>query len=150
MRRKNFNRIAEVKMRAKSVMIASTALLITAEASAQPQATPPANPGLGPAPAIGQPDPQASVNDILNPSLGSINECYRGVHSYFNDDVVGRAIHWGMKKIFVTAAEPGGLCDQYAKAAPNFPVDVSVPLVPGISIPLDKLCKALQNPKCPY
>jgi len=40
----------------------------------------------------GQPgyDPQCSVNGVLRRSLESIDERYRGVHPYFNDDLIGR------------------------------------------------------------
>ena len=34
-------------------------------------------------------NPQGSVNNILNQSLGSINETYRGMHQWFNDDLIG-------------------------------------------------------------
>ncbi len=34
-------------------------------------------------------NPQQDVNNILNSSLGSVNDTYRGLHQWFNDDVVG-------------------------------------------------------------
>jgi len=89
-------------------------------------------------------DPQASVNNILNQSLGSINECYRGVHEYFNDDVVG----WAMKQVFTKAAEPGGICDQYLQHSAEIPLELSVPLLPGISMNTEKVCKLIKRPAC--
>ncbi|HWG47326.1 MAG TPA: hypothetical protein VN688_31475 [Gemmataceae bacterium] len=35
-------------------------------------------------------DAQQDVNRIVNNSLGSINDSYRGTHQYFNDDVISR------------------------------------------------------------
>ena len=33
--------------------------------------------------------PQGGVNNILNSSLGNINDTYRGMHQFFNDDIIG-------------------------------------------------------------
>jgi hypothetical protein len=42
-------------------------------------------PGASSNPSANAP-PQGGVNDILNSSLGNIDETYRGVHQYFNDE----------------------------------------------------------------
>jgi hypothetical protein len=88
-------------------------------------------------------DPQAAINNVIAQSLESINECYRGVHAFFNDDLIG----WGLEKatdlLFREAARPGGLCDQYLKYASNFPLEISVPMFPWLSINIEKLCKLL-------
>lgn len=34
-------------------------------------------------------NPQSDVNNLLTNSLGSINETYRGMHQWFNDDIIG-------------------------------------------------------------
>lgn len=34
-------------------------------------------------------NPQQDVNNVLNQSLGSINDTYRGMHQFFNDDIIG-------------------------------------------------------------
>lgn len=33
--------------------------------------------------------PQSSVSGLLNQGLGSINDTYRGIHQFFNDDIIG-------------------------------------------------------------
>lgn len=57
---------------------------------------PPPQPLPQPTPCVAQGqqgyDPQCSVNEILRRSLGSIDERYRGVHRYFNDDAVARLL----------------------------------------------------------
>jgi len=66
------------------------------------------------------------------------------VHSYFNDDIVA----WALGKAFKKAAETGGLCDQYQRHAANLPVDIAVPLLPGVTVRLEKVCAMLQHPSC--
>jgi hypothetical protein len=100
----------------------------------------PSEPGL---------DPQASINNVIAQSLGSINECYRGVHEFFNDDLVGWALEKSMNLLFREAAKPGGLCDQYLKHASEIPFEISVPLLPWLSVNTEKLCKLIQHPRCP-
>jgi hypothetical protein len=51
-------------------------------------------------------DPQCAVNKILCQSLGSIDESYRGVHQYFNDDFIGALFRY-MGDAYFNAAVTG-------------------------------------------
>lgn len=62
------------------------------------------------APAFGQPPagaPQKDANDVLNRSLGAVNEHYRGQHQYFNDDLIGNLFAkyplmvWGIVAVLI-------------------------------------------------
>ena len=105
----------------------------------QPYARPYSGPGPSdsrswpPRPDYQQPypygDPQSSVSDIINRSLGSIDEHYCGAHCYFNDDVVGRSLQ---------AAGPR-VCEAWRSAPPDFPLTGNFSLG-GIEFSLDKAC----------
>ena len=45
--------------------------------------------------------------------------------------------------------EPGGLCDQYREYSAEMPIEIGVPVLPGVSVNIDKLCKMVQRPPCP-
>jgi len=98
----------------------------------------------------GQPgsDPQASINSVLSQSLASIDECYRGMHQFFNDDLIGSTLQRGMDMLFHSATQPGGVCDLYTRNAANIPFEISVPLLPWLSVNTEKLCKLLRHPRC--
>jgi hypothetical protein len=51
-------------------------------------------------------DPQCMVNQIIRRSLQSIDERYRGVHRYFNDDLIGRLFSY-MGDAYFKAAVKG-------------------------------------------
>jgi len=91
-------------------------------------------------------DPQAGVNEILNQSLGSVDECYRGMHSYFNDDIVGYLASAGFSAVIKVLVQPGGVCDQLKRYS-DLPVSFSLSFGP-LSVSLDKLCPFLQRPAC--
>lgn len=94
-------------------------------------------------PSIYEPGLQNQAIDLLNQSLGSINRCYQGAHGrWFTDDVAGRALEALVRK----AAEPGGLCEQYAQR--KVPVDLKVPLGPGAEVPVDKVCELVRRSSC--
>ncbi len=95
--------------------------------------------------SIYEPEIQNQANEILNQSLGSIDKCYNVPHRWFKDDLAARAFDELLKK----AAEPNGLCDQYVKHMSEMPFEISVPLLPGVSMNTEKLCKLIQHPRCP-
>lgn len=97
-------------------------------------------------PSLDYNDPQTQVSNIINQSLTSINECYRGMNQYFNDDFIGWALRNALSGLSTKILEPNGLCDQYVRG--DLPVDISIPVMPGVSIDVKKLCPLLQNPRC--
>jgi hypothetical protein len=67
------------------------------------------------------------------------------MHRYFGEDIVGDTIGLLFKK----ASEPGGLCDQYMAHKDDVPVEVSIPVLPFVSMKTETVCKALQQSRCP-
>ena len=90
-------------------------------------------------------DQQAAANDILTKSVGPTVNCYRGFHTSFDYDITGSALTALGRKVI----EPGGLCDQYREYSADMPIEIGVPLLPGVSVNIDKLCKMVQRPPCP-
>ena len=91
-------------------------------------------------------DAQSAANDdILSKSGGAASNCYRGFHTSFDYDITGAALTALGRKVI----EPGGLCDQYQHYSAEMPIEIGVPLLPGVSVNIDKLCKMVQRPPCP-
>ena len=101
-----------------------------------------ASPNLPPPP---EKDQKAAANDILTKSAGPAVNCYRGFHTSFDYDITGSALTALGRKVI----EPGGLCDQYREYSADMPIEIGVPLLPGVSVNIDKLCKMVQRPPCP-
>jgi hypothetical protein len=142
------------------LMIAS--LLATTAAMAQQTDSPHAPPAVTPAPppaaeqgpqsalpSAAPPEPkkaqEAAANEILNKSPVPATNCYSGFHTSFDYDITGSALTALGRKVI----EPGGLCDQYRDYTADSPFEVGVPLLPGVSVNIDKLCKMVQRPPCP-
>ncbi len=128
-----------------TVLIASI-FTITTTLAQQPDAKPPAadQRGKDAAPPTEPPPPanaQAAVNDALQKSIEPSKDCYRGIHTEFDDDMIGDAINSLARKV----GEPGGLCDWYRDYSADIPIEIGVPvpLLPGVSVNLDKLCKLI-------
>jgi hypothetical protein len=136
----------------ESLILAIISLLAATPAIAQQTEPPPAPPAAeqGVKPAYPNPsqlpekDP-AAANDILTKSAGSASNCYRGFHTSFDYDITGSALTALGRKVI----EPGGLCDQYREYSAGMPIEIGVPLLPGVSVNIDKLCKMVQRPPCP-
>jgi hypothetical protein len=133
------------------LMIAS--LLATTAAIAQqadPASVPPA-PATGQAPqspSVPPPakkDPEAAANEVLNKSPVAASNCYSGFHTSFDYNITGSALTALGRKVI----EPGGLCDQYREYSAEMPIEIGVPVLPGVSVNIDKLCKMVQRPPCP-
>jgi hypothetical protein len=90
-------------------------------------------------------DPEAAANEVLNRGPGPVTGCYSGFHTSFDYNITGSALSALGRKVI----EPGGLCDQYRQYAADMPFEVGVPLLPGVSVNIDKLCKMVQRPPCP-
>ncbi len=110
--------------------------------SAAEKAPEPASPGSPPEP---KKDQEAAANEILNKSPGPVTGCYAGFHTSFDYNITGSALSALGRKVI----EPGGLCDQYRQYAADMPFEVGVPVLPGVSVNIDKLCKMVQRPPCP-
>lgn len=106
------------------------------------QVAQPASPSVAPQP---DKDRQSAANDILTKSGEAASNCYRGFHTSFDYDITGAALTALGRKVI----EPGGLCDQYQQYSAGMPIEIGVPLLPGVSVNIDKLCKMVQRPACP-
>ena len=111
---------------------------------------PPTEQGPQPALPAAPPPPkkdqqEAAANEILNKTPAPAANCYSGFHTSFDYDITGSALSALARKVI----EPGGLCDQYRDYAAEMPVEIGVPLLPGVSVNIDKLCKMVQRPPCP-
>jgi len=104
---------------------------------------PPTLPSAPPPPKKDQ--QEAAANEVLNKSPAPTTNCYSGFHTSFDYDITGSALTALGRKVI----EPGGLCDQYREYAADTPFEVGVPLLPGVSVNIDKLCKMVQRPPCP-
>ena len=137
----------------KLLILAIISLLATTPAIAQqtePASAPPAaeQGAKPPSPNPPQPpekDQQGAANDLLTKSAGPAVNCYRGFHTSFDYDITGSALTALGRKVI----EPGGLCDQYREYSADMPIEIGVPLLPGVSVNIDKLCKMVQRPPCP-
>jgi hypothetical protein len=137
----------------KPLILAIASFLATTPAMAQQTEPAPAPPaaeqGMKPAspnpPQLPEKDQQAAANDILTKSAGSASNCYRGFHTSLDYDITGSALTALGRKVI----EPGGLCDQYREYSADMPIEIGVPLLPGVSVNIDKLCKMAQRPPCP-
>ncbi len=90
-------------------------------------------------------DPEAAANEVLNKSPVAASNCYSGFHTSFDYDITGSALTALGRKVI----EPGGLCDQYREYSAEMPIEIGVPVLPGVSVNIDKLCKMVQRPPCP-
>ena len=142
-----------VTLRNSSVLAIASLLAATVAAAQQPdpapvpppaadQAAQPASPGAPPPP---KKDQEAAANEVLNKSPGPVTGCYSGFHTSFDYDITGSALTALGRKVI----EPGGLCDQYRQYSADMPFEVGVPVLPGVSVNIDKLCKMVQRPPCP-
>jgi hypothetical protein len=137
----------------KPLILAIISLLAATSSIAQQTEPAPAPPAAeqGAKPASPNPpqppekDHQAAANDILTKSAGPAVNCYRGFHTSFDYDITGSALTALGRKVI----EPGGLCDQYREYSADMPIEIGVPLLPGISVNIDKLCKMVQRQPCP-
>ena len=135
------------------LILAIISLFAATPAIAQQTEPPPAPPateqGANPAspnpPLPMEKEQQAAANDILTKSAGPAVNCYRGFHTSFDYDITGSALTALGRKVI----EPGGLCDQYREYSADMPIEIGVPLLPGVSVNIDKLCKMVQRPPCP-
>ena len=132
----------------KPLILAIISLLAATPAIAQQTEPAPAPPAAEQGAKPASPNPpqqQAAANDILTKSAGPAVNCYRGFHTSFDYDITGSALTALGRKVI----EPGGLCDQYREYSADMPIEIGVPLLPGISVNIDKLCKMVQRPPCP-
>jgi hypothetical protein len=97
---------------------------------------------------------QDDVNNILDASLGSIEETYRGTHQYFRDDMIGVIISalaaqsshqvvGSIKKALESrsGAELRKYCDWYITTFPDDPFEISLGGVISISTTVGILCR---------
>ncbi len=122
---------------------------VTAAPSSVTVAPPPAaEPAPAPAPPAAPPpkkeQQEAAAKAILDKSAPPVR-CFSGFHTSFDYDITGTALSALGRKVI----EPGGLCDQYREYAGYMPVEIGVPLLPGVSVNIDKLCQMVQRPPCP-
>ena len=138
----------------KPLILAIISLLATTPAIAQQTEPAPAPPAAEQGAKLASPNPSqppekdqqaAAANDILTKSAGPAVNCYRGFHTSFDYDITGSALTALGRKVI----EPGGLCDQYREYSADMPIEIGVPLLPGVSVNIDKLCKMVQRPPCP-
>ena len=144
----------------KPLVLVIASLLATTAAIAQqadPSPAPPACPApppaaeQGPQPASPASPPsrrrtqEAAANEVLNKSPAAAPNCYSGFHTSFDYDITGSALTALGRKVI----EPGGLCDQYREYSADMPIEIGVPVLPGVSVNIDKLCKMVQRPPCP-
>ena len=106
------------------------------------QGAQPASPSIPPQP---KKDQEAAANEVLNKSPAAASNCYSGFHTSFDYDITGSALTALGRKVI----EPGGLCDQYQEYSAEMPIEIGVPVLPGVSVNIDKLCKMVQRPPCP-
>ncbi len=130
-----------------SLLAASAALAqqgdpAPASPSASEQAPQPAPPSAAPQP---KEDQEAAADEVLSKSPGAANNCYSGFHTSFDYNITGAALTALGRKVI----EPGGLCDQYRQYSADMPIEIGVPVLPGVSVNIDKLCKMVQRPPCP-
>ena len=135
-------------MLAIASLLAATAA-IAQQADSSP-VLPPTEQGPQPASPTAPPPPkkdqqEAAANEILNKTPAPATNCFSGFHTSFDYDITGSALSALARKVI----EPGGLCDQYRDYAAEMPVEIGVPLLPGVSVNIDKLCKMVQRPPCP-
>ena len=138
-----------------SLLATTAAIAQRAEPSPAPPAVTPAPPPAaeqGPQSALPsatppQPkkDQEAAANEVLNKSPAAASNCYSGFHTSFDYDITGSALTALGRKVI----EPGGLCDQYREYSAEMPIEIGVPVLPGVSVNIDKLCKMVQRPPCP-
>jgi hypothetical protein len=89
---------------------------------------------VGP-PATGDP-----VHDLLNESLCSIDESYRGTHAHHNDDLVGRFFSAVADRLRVEAkALVPAVCSAWANRDPRLPVTGHASFL-GVDLDLTLLC----------
>jgi hypothetical protein len=137
----------------KPLVLVIASFLATTAAIAQQADPSPAPPAVTPAPQQPAPpsapelkkDPEAAANEVLNKSPGPVTGCYSGFHTSFDYNITGSALSALGRKVI----EPGGLCDQYREYSAGMPFEIGVPLLPGVSVNIDKLCKMVQRPPCP-
>ena len=136
----------------KPLILAIISLLAATPAIAQRTEPAPAPPAAEQGAKPASPNPpqppekdQQVANDILTKSAGPAVNCYRGFHTSFDYDITGSALTALGRKVI----EPGGLCDQYREYSADMPIEIGVPLLPGVSVNIDKLCKMVQRPPCP-
>ncbi len=144
----------------KPLMLAIASLLATTGAIAEeagPSSAPPAATAAppaaeqGPQPASPSAPPpkkdqqEAAAKEILDKSPAPAVKCFSGFHTSFDYDITGTAL----SALARTVIEPGGLCDQYKEYSADMPVEIGVPVLPGVSVNIDKLCKMVQRPPCP-
>ena len=134
-----------------SLLAATGANAQQADPSPAPSAVTPSPPPAaeqGPPPSAApepKKDQEAAANEVLKKSPGPVPCCYSGFHTSFDYDITGSALTALGRKVI----EPGGLCDQYREYSAGSPFEVGVPLLPGVSVNIDKLCKMVQRPPCP-
>ena len=137
----------------KALVLVIVSLLATTAAIAQqtdpapdpPAAAPEQAPQSPSVPPQSKKDPEAAANEVLSKSPGPVTGCYSGFHTSFDYDITGSALTALGRKVI----EPGGLCDQYREYSAEMPFEIGVPLLPGVSVNIDKLCKMVQRPHCP-
>ena len=139
----------------KPLILAIASLLAMTAAIAEqtdPSPAPPAAPEQGAQPASPsvpeQPkkdQQEAAAKEILSKSPAPATNCFSGFHTSFDYDITGTALSILARKVI----EPGGLCDQYREYSADMPVEIGVPVLPGVSVNIDKLCKMVQRPPCP-
>ncbi len=139
----------------KPTVLVIASLLATTAAIAQqaePSPAPPATaqeegpqPALPSAPPQPKKDQEAAANEVLNKSPAAASNCYSGFHTSFDYNITGSALTALGRKVI----EPGGLCDQYREYSAEMPIEIGVPVLPGVSVNIDKLCKMVQRPPCP-
>ncbi len=142
-----------VTTRSSSVLVIASLLAATVAAAQQPDTAPApptaADQGAPPASPIAPPQPkknqEAAANEVLNKSPGPVTGCYSGFHTSFDYNITGSALSALGRKVI----EPGGLCDQYREYSADMPIEIGVPVLPGVSVNIDKLCKMVQRPPCP-
>ncbi len=135
-----------------SVLVIASLLATTAAIAQQtdPSPAPPATateqapqaPSVPPQP---KKDQESAANEVLNKSPGAASNCYSGFHTSFDYNITGSALTALGRKVI----EPGGLCDQYREYSADMPIEIGVPVLPGVSVNIDKLCKMVQRPPCP-
>jgi hypothetical protein len=132
----------------KPLVLVIASLLVTTAAIAQQTDPSPAPSAATPAPPSApelKKDPEAAANEVLSKGPGPVTGCYSGFHTSFDYNITGSALSALGRKVI----EPGGLCDQYREYSAGMPFEIGVPVLPGVSVNIDKLCKMVQRPPCP-
>lgn len=83
---------------------------------------------------------EQGVPNSLEQSLGSINDCYRGMHPYFGEDYVGTLIS---KAGQATWTQLNDICKRSGGGSPS----IAIPIGP-INVPSDKVCYAIAHKAC--